>query len=560
MRDGPDRRRPLGHAGHGLRGQRVHARRRATPTARRRRSRTQHGRWWYRLALLAQRDGDIDAALQDFDRAIALSPDFVPARWRRGLLLLDRGDLDGAEAAFKVAATSPPTTRRRPPGWPACCSPATRPADAAARLEALIARAPTDRYAYQLLGTAYRQLGRSAEAQEALAAGAGGEPAWTDPWSDEVGVAAARLRVVAEGRHGTGDGRTLSRGHRAAGTAPRRAAGRSRAADLPRRRLCERRPRRRGARRLLDAALADDARRLRRDDAPGDGASLRRGLRRCRPGGRAGAGAAPGSADATRLRGVIAWRAGRLDDARRLAGDGGRRRSARRQGAGWVGTIAREQRRPAEALDAFRRSLARDPLLVDALVGGALAGLDAGATADAARWLARAKRIAPGRCPPRRARAARHGGRAHVSAALAVRDPGRRAGRRRPAAAARRPPTDTVAGRASPPWFADEAAARGLTSAVIDRDTRAAPTGCPRSWAAARRSSTWTATATSTRCWCRAACSAGPDTGPRHRALPQRRHRPVRGRHRRQRRGRRPATAWAWPPATTTATATPTST
>ena len=94
--------------GDGARGQRAHraGARRLPP--RPRRCENQHGRWWYQLALLAQRDGDTDAALQAFDRAIALSPDYVPARWRRGLLLLDRGDLDGAEAAFKVAANLAP--------------------------------------------------------------------------------------------------------------------------------------------------------------------------------------------------------------------------------------------------------------------------------------------------------------------------------------------------------------------------------------------------------------------------------------------------------------------
>ncbi len=57
----------------------------------------------------------------EFDRAIALSPDFVPARWRRGLLLLDRGDLDGAEAAFRGRGESrAQRLGRRPPGWPAC--------------------------------------------------------------------------------------------------------------------------------------------------------------------------------------------------------------------------------------------------------------------------------------------------------------------------------------------------------------------------------------------------------------------------------------------------------
>jgi Tfp pilus assembly protein PilF len=104
----------------------------------------------------------------------------------------------------------------------------------------------------------------------------------------------------------------------------------------------------------------------------------------------------PGSADATRLRGVIAWRAGRLDDARHLleAAAAANPRDAR--ALAWIGTIAREQRRPAEALEAFRRALGRDPLLADALAGGALSAAETGDTATATRWLAQLKRIAPG--------------------------------------------------------------------------------------------------------------------------------------------------------------------
>ena len=52
-------------------------------------------------------------------------------------------------------------------------------------LERLLNDHPGDRYAMQLLGTAYRRLGRDDDARFALAVGAGGEPVWRDPWSDE---------------------------------------------------------------------------------------------------------------------------------------------------------------------------------------------------------------------------------------------------------------------------------------------------------------------------------------------------------------------------------------
>ena len=90
------------------------------------------------------------------------------------------------------------------------------------------------------------------------------------------------------------------------------------------------------------------------------------------------------------------WRAGRRDDARRWLEEAAAADPGDAKALAWVGTIAREQRRTADALAAFRRALARDPLLVAALIGGALTAVDAGARDDAARWLQRARRLAPG--------------------------------------------------------------------------------------------------------------------------------------------------------------------
>jgi tetratricopeptide (TPR) repeat protein len=53
-------------------------------------------------------------------------------------------------------------------------------------LERALAQHAGDRYALQLLGTAYRRLGRVDEAEYALAIGSSGEPAWPDPWTDEM--------------------------------------------------------------------------------------------------------------------------------------------------------------------------------------------------------------------------------------------------------------------------------------------------------------------------------------------------------------------------------------
>ncbi len=354
-----------------------------------------HGRWFYRAAVLGERAGDTDAALADYDRAIALSPDVMAPRWRRGLLLLDRGDLEGAEAAFRVVANLAPGDVAGPTGLARVQLARGAAADAATRLEAVLERAPADRYAYQLLGAAYRQLGRVDEAQEAAAAGAGEEAAWADPWSDEVGGQrrgfAASLKdataLALAGRYP--EAITLLERLRAERPDDRELRTYLGGVYASAGRVSE-------ARALLDASLAanpDDfdatmhlatAHLFAGDYGTADATAVRALALR------------PGSADATRLRGVIAWRAGRLAEARRLLEEAAAADPRDAKALAGVATIAREQRRPGDALDGFRRALRRDPLLVDALIGGTLTALEVGEMAEARRWLARAKRLAPG--------------------------------------------------------------------------------------------------------------------------------------------------------------------
>ena len=49
------------------------------------------------------REGDLDAALEAEDRVIELNGSYAPAHWRKGLWLLDRGELEAAQAAFERA-------------------------------------------------------------------------------------------------------------------------------------------------------------------------------------------------------------------------------------------------------------------------------------------------------------------------------------------------------------------------------------------------------------------------------------------------------------------------
>ena len=128
----------------------------------------------------------MDEAIAAMQRAIELNATYAPAHWRLGLWLLDRDDTGAAERAFVRAREI------EPHGVPAALGLARvylqrmENQPAADLLERTLANNPGDRYAMQLLGTAYRRLGRVAEAEFALAVGESGEPVWPDPWTDEM--------------------------------------------------------------------------------------------------------------------------------------------------------------------------------------------------------------------------------------------------------------------------------------------------------------------------------------------------------------------------------------
>jgi tetratricopeptide (TPR) repeat protein len=141
-------------------------------------------RWRYLGALLRARRGDPTGALADLEPVIARG--YLPARWRKGLWLLDAGDTAGAATAFRSVVDLAPADPAGRIGL-ALVHLATRQDDAAVReLEALVRTSPGERYALQLLGTAYRRVGREDDARFALAVGATGQPAWADPYLDEV--------------------------------------------------------------------------------------------------------------------------------------------------------------------------------------------------------------------------------------------------------------------------------------------------------------------------------------------------------------------------------------
>ena len=143
-------------------------------------------KWWYRLAFVQARAGRTDDAIQQMRRAIEINPTYAPAHWRLGRWLLDLNDTEGAEREFTKAGELDQRDVSSAVGLARVHLQREQPQRAVDVLERALANTPGDRYAMQLLGTAYSRLGRAEEARYALAVGMTGEPAWPDPWTDEM--------------------------------------------------------------------------------------------------------------------------------------------------------------------------------------------------------------------------------------------------------------------------------------------------------------------------------------------------------------------------------------
>ena len=271
-------------------------------------------------------------------------------------------------------------------------------------LEKLLESRPGDRYALQLLGTAYRRLGREDEARFVLAIGAQGQPVWADDWLDEV--ASYRRGFAARLKEATGyalDGRferAIPLLERLTAERPRDVAlqvhlggvyvAAGQAAD---------------AVRVLEDAIARDpvnfdahlnlagahlqARALHRAEAHVDRALAIR----------------PTAARALEIKGRMLWQAGRSAEAVPVLESALSHDPRRGRPRAWIGFIHLEHDRPRQAADQFEGALRSDPMLVDALAGLAMAQVQLGAVSDAALTLRRAVQIDPAHPRVQQARA-----------------------------------------------------------------------------------------------------------------------------------------------------------
>jgi len=147
---------------------------------------TSEAKWLFHLAAVESRLGRTDGAVRDMRRAIDRNSTYAPAYWRLGLWLLDQNHVEEAERAFGRATEVDPADRAGWIGLARVYLQRDENARAAGLLERLVAAAPAEGYTLQLLGTAYRRLGRVEQAASASQVGVRGEPQWSDRWTDEM--------------------------------------------------------------------------------------------------------------------------------------------------------------------------------------------------------------------------------------------------------------------------------------------------------------------------------------------------------------------------------------
>ena len=351
-------------------------------------------RWRYQLAILKARRGEVDAALADLDRVIQLAPGYVPARWKQGLWWLDRGDTAKAQAAFAAAVQAAPTDPAGHIGLALVHLSKREDAQAAAALETLLTTHPGDRYALQLLGTSYRRLGRDSDARFALTVGSTGQPAWTDPWSDEIAkyrrgfaamlkeatqlgldrkfdAAIAQLDQLVKLRPEDQALRVYLGGmHAAAGRVDEAAA-------------------------ILDPVLAADPSNFDATMHLASGYLFAGNLDRAAAYATRALALRPSNADAAKLRGMVHWQQGRMRDAEALLTEAASADPRDPMPHLWMGMILGQQMRYVEARQRFETALSKNPLLGDALIGVADTFAATGAFAQAEVAIKRAEQAEP---------------------------------------------------------------------------------------------------------------------------------------------------------------------
>ncbi|MEW6073481.1 MAG: tetratricopeptide repeat protein [Planctomycetota bacterium] len=155
---------------------------------------SEEARVWYHIGRLRAAAQDAEGALAALAEAEKRQGGYPPLFWRRGLLELEREDLEAAERSFRRAAELAPQDPSGPTGLAEVALRRDDVASALKILEELHARLPAERTIGNRLRDALRRAGRGEEAEALVVPETGPRLVYrNDPWMAEL----SRLRPLA---------------------------------------------------------------------------------------------------------------------------------------------------------------------------------------------------------------------------------------------------------------------------------------------------------------------------------------------------------------------------
>jgi len=158
---------------------------------------------WYRMAVVQQRMGELEKAIQSLSEGAKVAPPKMDApHWQLGLWQIDAGNIEEAKKSIAVADSIHPNSMQVLIAKGRIALAENKPNLAIEILNnnRLISKVP-DGYVYQLLGRAYRSAGDEEKSREAWSRAGQSTPKWGDPWTATVvkhvaGLMALRQEII----------------------------------------------------------------------------------------------------------------------------------------------------------------------------------------------------------------------------------------------------------------------------------------------------------------------------------------------------------------------------
>lgn len=153
--------------------------------------------WWYLAGIIETRIGRAADAAVSFERALAITPAYVPARLKLAEVLFDAGKLTASQHAYEALALAKDADSAAPAvqyGLGRIAAAHGDAAGAAAHFEDACRRFPEFGAAHYALALAYRQLGRLDAAQQEIAL----QQRYTNAWPGVDDPIAARIAPLRD--------------------------------------------------------------------------------------------------------------------------------------------------------------------------------------------------------------------------------------------------------------------------------------------------------------------------------------------------------------------------